>query len=123
MIKSVFRTLFSISINLPYLDTAFSTSSSKALTVSTYKLSKLTLAERKCQDFEESMFSRHWESFWSKAFKRALADFSESKCVSFSFLSSDYYDCSTLHNWYQFISKIISFQGRFEEIHDYYVLI
>jgi len=25
------------------------------------------------------MFQRHWESFWSKAFKRALADFSESK--------------------------------------------
>ena len=28
-----------------------------------------------------------------------------------------------LHNWYQFIQKVISFQGRFEDIHDYYVLL
>lgn len=49
-------------------------------------------SERKCPDFEEHMFQRHWETFWSKAFKRALSDFSE-----------NYYDCSTLHNWYQFI--------------------
>jgi len=39
------------------------------------------LAERRCPDFEEGMFQRHWESFWSKAFKRALADFSESKYI------------------------------------------
>lgn len=40
-----------------------------------------------------------------------------------SLIIIDYYDCSTLHNWFQFIQKVISFQGRFEDIHDYYVLI
>ena len=37
-------------------------------------------------------------------------------------IAVDYYDCSTLHNWFRFIQKVISFQGKFEEIHDYYVL-
>ena len=96
------------------------------------------IAERHCQDFEEHIFQSHWESFWVKAFKRALADFSESKYflpynistlddtnqfLPLFVLSSDYYDCSTLHNWFQFIQKVISFQGRFEDIHDYYVLL
>ena len=76
--KNEFKITSSTSTSWRFQDTAFSTSFFKASTVSTQSSSPF-LAERKCTDFEENMFQRHWESFWSKAFKRALADFSESK--------------------------------------------